>query len=126
LYERDGSVLLLGVGYDHNTSLHLADFRANYMHKWREENGSAMLVNGRRTWVTYYDEAIAADYFVALGAAFEQETNEVVIGQVAGATVRLMRQRPLVEFAIKWYRRSSPGDSINPKGNFSFIPVHHQ
>jgi hypothetical protein len=23
-------------------------------------------------------------------------------------------------------RRSSPGDSINPKGYFSFIPVHQQ
>jgi aminoglycoside N3'-acetyltransferase len=41
-------MLQLGVGYDHNTSLHLADFLANYIHKWREENGSAMLVNDHR------------------------------------------------------------------------------
>jgi aminoglycoside 3-N-acetyltransferase len=102
LYELDGWVMLLGVGHDHNTSLHLADFRANYPRKQREENGSAMLVNGRRQWVTYYDEAIASDYFEAVGAAFEQETDEVVVGQVAGAVVRLMRQRPLVAFAIKW------------------------
>ncbi len=30
LYELDGSVLLIGVGYDKNTSLHLADVRASY------------------------------------------------------------------------------------------------
>ena len=30
LYELDGKVLLLGVGYDKNTSLHLADSRADY------------------------------------------------------------------------------------------------
>ena len=30
LYELDGKVLLLGVGYDKNTSLHLADSRAEY------------------------------------------------------------------------------------------------
>lgn len=30
LYELDGYVLLIGVGYDKNTSLHLADVRADY------------------------------------------------------------------------------------------------
>ena len=30
LYEQDGLVLLIGVGYDKNTSLHLADVRASY------------------------------------------------------------------------------------------------
>ena len=102
LYQVDGWVMLFGVGYIHNTSLHLADFRANYPRKYGEANGSAMLVNGRQQWVTYYDEAIGSDDFEALGGAFEQETNEVMMGKVAGATVRLMRQRPLVDFAVKW------------------------
>lgn len=102
LYELDGWVLLVGVDYTHNTSLHLADFRANYPHKQVEENGSAMLVDGRRQWVTYRDEAIGMDDFAAIGAAFEVETGEVIIGQVAGATARLMRQRPLVDFAVRW------------------------
>ena len=48
LYDLDGWVLLLGVGYDHNTSLHLADYWADYDYKQAVENGSAMLVNGRR------------------------------------------------------------------------------
>lgn len=111
VYELDGWVLLLGVGYENNTSLHLADFRANYPHKVAEENGSAMLVDGRRQWVTYRDDAIGMEDFAAIGAAFEAETNEVIIGQVAQATVRLMRQRPLVDFAARWletYRNDAP------------------
>lgn len=109
VYELDGWVLLLGVGYEHNTSLHLADYRANYAGKQREENGSAMLVNGRRQWVTYRDEAIGLENFAAIGAAFERETNEVVIGKVAEATVRLMRQRPLVDYAIRWLETQPTG-----------------
>ncbi len=102
VYDLDGWVLLLGVGYEQNTSLHLADFRANYPGKVSEVNGSAMLVNGRRQWVTYRDDAIGTDDFAAIGAAFEAETDEVIIGKVANATARLMRQRPLVDFAVRW------------------------
>lgn len=109
LYDLDGWVMLLGVDYDHNTSLHLADYWADYDYKQAEENGSAMLVNGRRQWVTYRDEAIASDDFVELGAAFERDTNEVVIGKVANATVRLMRQRPLVDYAIRWLETHRQG-----------------
>lgn len=108
LYALDGWVLLLGVGYERNTSLHLAEFRAQGIVKQREENGSAMLVNGRSTWVTYYDEAMDSDDFAAVGAAFERETDEVAVGKVAGATARLMRQRPLVDFATRWFEANRP------------------
>lgn len=108
LYALDGWVLLLGVGYDHNTSLHLADFRANYPGKVCETNSSAMIQNGERVWVTYYDEAIAEDDFVDIGNAFEAETSEVAVGKVAEATTRLMRQRPLVDFAVQWMEANRP------------------
>jgi aminoglycoside 3-N-acetyltransferase len=109
LYELDGWVLLLGVDYRNNTSLHLAEYRANWEGKQREVNGSAMLQNGRRVWVTYYDDSVAADDFDQLGAAFEAESGLVHIGHVAGATARLMRQRPLVDFAVRWFEANRPG-----------------
>ncbi len=102
VYELDGWVLLLGVGYEQNTSLHLADYRADYPFKKSETNGSSMLVNGRRQWVTYHDEAIGMEDFAAIGTSFEQETNEVIVGKVAKATARLMRQRVLVDYAVRW------------------------
>ena len=103
VYDLDGWIMLLGVGYERNTSLHLADYRADYPFKESEENGSAMLVNGRRQWVTYHDEAIGMADFAEIGASFERETDEVLIGKVAEATVRLMRQRALVDYAVRWY-----------------------
>jgi aminoglycoside 3-N-acetyltransferase len=41
-------VLLLGVDHWNNTSLHLAESRANYPGKKTLRSGSAMLVNGQR------------------------------------------------------------------------------
>ena len=52
-YNLDGKVLLLGVGYDKNTSLHLADVLANYPSKKNCKESSAVFVNGKREWVTY-------------------------------------------------------------------------
>lgn len=106
LYDLDGWVLLLGVDHGNNTSLHLADSRADYAPKTVEHNGSAMLVDGRRVWVTYRDDAIGSDDFVELGEAYEAETGAVTVGKVAGATARFMRQRPLVDWAVWWMERT--------------------
>ena len=48
LYEQDGLVLLIGVGYDKNTSLHLADVRASYPGKHNSTEYSAVLEDGKR------------------------------------------------------------------------------
>jgi aminoglycoside 3-N-acetyltransferase len=110
LYDLDGWVLLLGVDHGNNTSLHLADYRADYAPKTVEHNGSAMLVDGRRVWVTYRDDAIGSDDFVELGEAYEAETGAVTVGNVAGATARFMRQRPLVDWAVGWLERTRGGN----------------
>lgn len=108
IYDLDGWVCLLGVGYANNTSLHLADYRAQWQSKVTEHNGSAMLVNGQRQWVTYYDEAVAADDFDDLGAAFESEAGTVQASMIGQAAVRVMRQRTLVDFAVQWMEAHRP------------------
>jgi aminoglycoside 3-N-acetyltransferase len=112
IYDLDGWVCLLGVGHANNTSLHLADYRANWQGKVREHNGSAMLVDGVRQWVTYYDDAVAAGDFDELGAAFEA-TGAVQISQIGKATVRVMQQRALVDFAVQWFEANRPA-SLEP------------
>ncbi|ADZ84967.1 aminoglycoside N(3)-acetyltransferase [Cellulosilyticum lentocellum] len=101
LYEIDGYVLLLGTGYDKNTSLHLADVRANYPSKHMEENSSAMMVNGKREWVTYSTLYVDGEDFEEIGKAFEETmtVNKVSLGN---AQLRFMKQRELVDFAIEW------------------------
>ena len=101
LYEIDGYVLLLGTGYDKNTSLHLADVRANYPSKHMEENSSAMMVNGKREWVTYSTLYVDGEDFEEIGKAFE-ETMAVNKADLGNAQLRFMKQRELVDFAIGW------------------------
>lgn len=48
IYDLDGYVCLISVSYKRNTSLHLADYRAQWNGKEREYGASAMLVNGQR------------------------------------------------------------------------------
>lgn len=103
VYELDGYVLLLGVGHANNTSLHRAEYLAEWPGKGPPEvTSSAILRDGKRARVTYSDISISDDDFPALGAAYEAETNAVTIDTIGKATVRFMRQRPLIDFAVKW------------------------
>jgi aminoglycoside 3-N-acetyltransferase len=101
LYELDGHVLLLGVGHWNNTSLHLAEYRADYPGKRTLRTGSAMLVDGQRRWVAFETLDTHTDDFGQIGAAFDSAHN-IVVQQINGAQVRYFRQRLLVDFAVAW------------------------
>jgi aminoglycoside 3-N-acetyltransferase len=101
VYDLDGSVLLLGVGHDSNTSLHLAEYLAAWPSKHTHLQGAALLVDGERRWVTFTDLAIDEGDFPAIGGAFER-TGLVVRGRVGHGDAALMPQRPLVDYAVGW------------------------
>lgn len=101
LYELDGHVLLLGVDHENNTSLHLAEYRAKYPGKRSLRTGSAMLVKGRRQWVTYETLDTNTDDFGKIGDAFDQ-AHDIAVQQINGAHVRFFRQRLVVDFAVAW------------------------
>lgn len=104
LYELDGYVLLIGVGYNKNTSLHLADARAKYPGKHSVVEHSAILENGRRVWKAYETLFVDGEDFVEIGEAFEQErpVSRVLLGDGA---ITFMRQRELVDFAVHWIEK---------------------
>ena len=104
LYELDGNVLLIGVGYDKNTSLHLADARANYPSKHLSTEHSAVMENGKRVWKAYDTLYVDGEDFIQIGEAFEQDhtISKALLGH---ATLRLMRQRELVDFAVRWIEK---------------------
>jgi aminoglycoside 3-N-acetyltransferase len=109
VYAHDGSVLLVGVGYDSNTSLHLAEYRADYRGKKQEENCAPVLVHGVRQWVCYTDIEYDTDDFERIGADFEREAQDrgdVAVGRIGLAESRLIRQRKLVDFATEWMERN--------------------
>jgi len=114
IYELDGWVLLLGVGFASNTSIHLAEYRASYPGKAYETNGAPMLVDGDRRWVTVSDLVVDADDFPAIGKQFVVETQGVRSGTIGEGTAFLMPQRLLVDHAVAWmetHRTASEADA---------------
>lgn len=104
LYELDGHVLLLGVDHFNNTSLHHAEFRANFVGKHDAPTGSAMFVNGERQWVTYETLAVDSDDFGTIGTAFDTAHN-IAVQQIHEAEVRFFKQRLVVDFAVDWMEK---------------------
>jgi aminoglycoside 3-N-acetyltransferase len=102
IYALDGWVLLLGVGFGNNSSFHLAEYRnprALYILQ-----GAPIIENGRRVWKSYHEVAIDDGPFPEIGAAFEK-AGDVRLGTVGSAAARLFRQRPAVDFALRWLTR---------------------
>ncbi|MGN6484989.1 MAG: aminoglycoside N(3)-acetyltransferase, partial [Thermomicrobiales bacterium] len=100
--ERGGKILLLGVGYDRNTSFHLAEYRIP--NRPRIPGGAAILRDDERIWATYDDIDVDAEPFPAIGVAFEA-TGAVTVGKVGSADARLMPQPAAVAFARDWMLR---------------------
>jgi len=105
LYALDGFVLLLGAGHESNTSLHLAEHRAVWPSKRHFTQGSAMLIDGVRQWVKYTALDVDSSDFPQIGRAYESE-HGIAPGRVGKAEARLLKQRPLVDYAVSWIERN--------------------
>ena len=102
IYEFDGWVLLLGVGHENNTSLHLAEYRASFPGKRMEVNGAPIRMDGERRWVVIHDLEMDSGDFDRIGEAFERETGGVRRGAAGEGTALLMSQRRLVDYGVNW------------------------
>ncbi|WP_277552244.1 aminoglycoside N(3)-acetyltransferase [Halobaculum limi] len=103
LYERDALVVRIGV--DANTCLHLAEYRADF-DGTPETNGGPVVEDGERRWVEF-EEPEHRDDFRDIEAAFEdQYPDRVTRGSVANAETVVCRMRPLVDFAVDWMERT--------------------
>lgn len=103
VYDQAGYVLLLGVGYDSCTSLHLAEQRAAFPGKSYTTGGAPVMRNGQRQWVTFPDlDYNNTDDFPTIGQAYEAAGQPYHKGQVGYATATLIPQRALVDFGVGW------------------------
>ncbi len=102
LYDLDAMILLLGVGHDRNTSLHLAEFRTHRAHQVIEE-GAPIIVEGERVWKTFTTLDYNTDDFEECGVA-AAATGIERVANVGAATARLLSQAQLVDFASHWFR----------------------
>ena len=99
VYDLDGSILLIGVGYDRNTSFHLAEYRVPNPPLMR--SGAPWMDGEFRIWKEFSDVDFDDELFPSIGLANEQ-TSTVKIGQIGAAQCRLMSQRSAVDFAQEW------------------------
>lgn len=106
VYDLDGLVLLLGVGHGNDTSLHLAEHRADWPGKQRITQGSPMRVDGQRRWVTYEQLDYDDDGFADIGDALPGQA----AGSVGAGTARLVSQRTVVDVGARLIseRRADP------------------
>jgi aminoglycoside 3-N-acetyltransferase len=103
IYDLDGWVLLLGVGHESNTSLHLAEYRSGVAR--RVTSGAPVLVDGERAWREFEEVSHDSSDFGSIGASFTGDARSERRGKVAAADALLLRQRPLVDHAVEWMRR---------------------
>ena len=101
IYDLDGYVLLLGVGHDNNTSLHLSENHAQVKKTFL--SGAPIIENGKRIWKTFEDFETDAEEFEEIGKLFE-EAHEVAVQKVGNAKTTLMKQRELVDFGTNWFK----------------------
>jgi aminoglycoside N3'-acetyltransferase len=98
VHELNGQVLLLGVGHDANTSLHLAELLASV--PYRTLSYCTVLKNGRATRVEYGENDHCCARF-ALADEWLSERGRQSQGQVGHAHARLADSRDIVALAVE-------------------------
>ncbi len=91
-------VVLLGVGYESCTALHLAEARAGGTGRARVRNGAPLLVGGRRTWVEWLEPAVDDEQFTRIGAEFDAAGGSRIV-KIGAARCQAMDLAELVDFA---------------------------
>lgn len=105
VYELDGHVLLLGVGHENNTSLHLSEYLSVGPDAPRFTHGAPLLIDGARRWVTFDSLVVNDEDFHEIGMAFAAE-GRGTSGPVGESTGHLMRSRDIVDFGAVWMRNN--------------------
>jgi aminoglycoside 3-N-acetyltransferase len=102
VYELKGWILLLGVGHEYNTSIHLAEFRADFPGKKEIQQGAPVLQDGVRRWVKLNELEEKSEDFEEIGKAYQKSAGKILTGQVGNAQVELIPQQDLVDFSVEW------------------------
>jgi len=102
IYDLAGWILLLGVDHSCNTSLHLAEYRAESAKINTVRTGAPLLENGIRRWCEFDELEGDSSDFTRIGEDFALESGLVKQGRIGQANAFLMPQRDLVDFASGW------------------------
>ena len=106
IYDQNGWVLLLGVDHSSNTSLHLAEMRAEFSGKKIVQCGSPVSIDGHRRWKQYDDLDYDESDFENLGRDFLRDCgDDVKQGAIGHGKAQLFSQVLCVDYAQRWFER---------------------
>jgi aminoglycoside N3'-acetyltransferase len=103
VYELDGQVLLLGVGHDSNTTVHVAENMAGV--RYRLPVHSTVLVDGKPQRIDYTEVDHCCERFSLLDGWLDAEQRQRY-GTVGHAEARLARSRDIIDVALAHLRRN--------------------
>ena len=103
VYERDGQVMLLGVGHSVNTTVHLAEALAGV--PYGVEKWCTALVDGCATRLTYRETDHCGRNFAKVGEWLSERGLQTV-GRMGGAAATLVRSRDVVAVAMERLERN--------------------
>jgi aminoglycoside 3-N-acetyltransferase len=107
LYDRDGTILMLGTDHDTNTSLHLAEHRADREQGVSNQSVPVRVEDGETEMVEFEQLEYRADDFGEVGRDFEDENPEAVArGTVGPADTKLVSQRDVVDYGAAWFEKN--------------------
>ena len=101
VYELDGQVLLLGVGHDADTTLHVAENLAGV--RYRQPKHATVLENGKPKRYEYGETDHCCENFALLDAWLGDRQRR---GRVGNAEARLARSRDIVAAALTRLREN--------------------
>lgn len=102
LYDLGAKVLLLGVGGDALTALHLAEYFVPQLLTNKRTWAAKLVDRVGAAWHTYSDVDNNSDFFPDLLADYESQGGPCRKGQIGRAASRLIPMPGLVDFGIPW------------------------
>lgn len=104
LYELKGHVLLLGVGFDYCTALHLAEYRSDSRPILLQ--GAAVEIDGRRVWKKYLDIELNSDEFILVELELK-EKGALKSMKIGNADAKLLRADVAVDEMVRIFESRS-------------------
>ncbi len=112
VYELDGQVLLLGVGHDANTTIHLAENLAGV--RYQLKSRLRILKDGQSVWFEFAEVNHCCQNFEKMDAWLDARGLQRR-GRVGHAEARLMRSKAIVETALEHLSRDETV-FLHPRG----------
>lgn len=100
MYQHHIKVLLLGVGYNNCTCLHLSE--SNYIKACKVKTGASVLQDGKAMWLEFEDIDYDDTDFHKLGNDYEQNY-QVVNGYVGQAKSKVIDLVSICDYANNWF-----------------------